>query len=114
MFPILRMMVLDVFQTTNLVFVTFYRSRQVLKSKIHRKTVFGIDLILNLSEFWSNFGKNLLNRETQPAEAMARQVSPAEAMVRQTSQNSQSHLGCTVWGCPIEQICTICLLHVLD
>ena len=47
-----RMMVLDFFQTTNLVFGSFYRSRQVLRSVVHRKTIFCIDFVLILMDFW--------------------------------------------------------------
>ena len=33
------------FQTTNIVSVTFYRSRQVLRSVVHRKTLNCIDFV---------------------------------------------------------------------
>ena len=54
MFVILRMMVSDLFQTTNLVFVTFYRSKQVLRSVVHRKTTFCEDFVSNLAGFVVN------------------------------------------------------------
>ena len=46
----------DWFQTI-IVFVTFYRSRRVLRSVVHRKTTFCIDFVLNLAGLSENFGK---------------------------------------------------------
>ena len=48
-------------QTTNLVFVTFYRSRQVLRSVVHRKTTFCIDFVLIWIKFVLNFVKNAIS-----------------------------------------------------
>ena len=39
---------LGFFQTTNLVFVTFYRSRQVLRSVVHSQTFVCMDFVLIL------------------------------------------------------------------
>ena len=53
-FRVLYMMVFDFFQTIIYGFVTFYRSRQVLRSKIHRKTESRVIFVSNFMEVLIN------------------------------------------------------------
>ena len=54
---------LILFQTTSLVFVTFYRSRHILRSVVHRETLVCIDFVLILVRFLVVFwGKNCSQR----------------------------------------------------